>query len=80
MLASAHEQAQLGATPEDVFGADGPFLLAEIIHFPRVEAGPQVFAEVGQLSHVAQQVPAAAAVEVDPTPGDVGGQPTEARA
>lgn len=80
LLGRAHEQAELGTAPEDVFGAGRPFLLAEIVHFPCIEAGAQVFAEVSQFTDVAQQVPAAAAVEVGPAPGDVGGQPAEAGA
>ena len=46
LLAGGHEQAQLGAAPEDVLGAHGPFLAAQVIHFTGIQAGAQVFAQV----------------------------------
>ncbi|MCY1556164.1 hypothetical protein D9M68_928910 [compost metagenome] len=46
LLAGRHEQAELGASPKNIGSFRGPFLLAQVIHFPRVQTAAQVFAEV----------------------------------
>ena len=58
LLRRGHEQAQLGAAPEDVLGLLAPSLVAQVIHLALVQAGAKVPAQCLAVVDALQQAPA----------------------
>src|SRR5690606_29610683 len=74
-LIRVEEQPQLAASPKNVLGTHGPFLLAQVVDFASVQVTAEMLAQRQFTAALAEQLPGPAAVAHRPAGCEVRRQP-----